>query len=113
MTDEDLWNDERPVSTHGIEVPPWIEQDISASDAMAVCHGGCASGAYMPAAEHHKAAATMAEHGDAVMQYLQDTAGELPAVPADVSWAGLAVHYLSAAVELWCCTVVDQLTEEE
>lgn len=107
-----LWNIEEPISAVApdIDVPTWIEQDISPSDVAAIIQGGCASGAYMPAVLGHSAAAVMAEHGDDVLQYIQDTYGELPPPRDDESWSGIAVHYLSTAVELWASCIEDELT---
>lgn len=107
----DMWNDENPVSEYEIDVPSWIEQDISAYDIAAIVQGGCASGAYMPAVTYHQANQTMAEWGDNVLQYIQDTLDELPEIPSDSSWSGIAVLYLSTAVELWSSSVYDQLEE--
>lgn len=101
----DLWNLEEPIQSYDcledIEVPRWIDQDISPNDVAAILQGGCASGAYMPAVTYHQAIATMSEHGDAVLQYIQDALGELPKPSDDESWSGMACFYLSAAVELW------------
>lgn len=58
MCDYDaLWNNEEPVADLGIEVPRWIDQDISPNDIAAICQGGCASGAYMPAVTYYQALA--------------------------------------------------------
>lgn len=55
----------------------------------------------MPAVTYFEARTTMAEHGDDVLDYLQEQTGELPK-PADIeSWSGMACFYLSCAVELW------------
>jgi len=82
--------------------PEWITQPLSPADIAAILQGGCASGAYMPAVTYSQAVATMSEHGDEVVQYLEDYYGDhLPAVPTGESWSGLAVFYLSAAVEAW------------
>ena len=104
----DLWNNESEASLW-ITIPEWIEQDITPSTIAAVVQGGCESGAYMPAVTYHTANQTMSEHGDAVLDYLNETLGELPAVPQDVSWSGLAVHFLSTAVFLWCSTAEHEL----
>jgi hypothetical protein len=105
----DLWNTEKPVSDFGIDVPDWIDQDISPSDVAAICQGGCASGAYMPAVTYHQAAQTMAEHGDDVLDYIDNSMGELPTIPADSSWSSIAVFFLSCAVELWASSVESEL----
>ena len=89
----------------GIDVPAWIDQDVELIDVQTIQQGGCASGAYMPAVAYYQAMETMHEHGDDVLDYIQDTLGELPALPDDVSWSGIAVHYLSYAVELWAGSI--------
>ena len=66
----------------------------------------------MPAVEYHTAGITMAVHGDDVLQYLEDITGELLIPPNDVCWSGLAVFYLSRAVEL-CCALHEHLADWE
>lgn len=111
----DLWDLEDSISSYpqceDIEIPAWLDQDISPNDVAAIVQGGCASGAYMPAVTYADANKTMTEHGDDVLQYLQDTMGELPKPPDDTSWSGLAVFYLSAAVDLWASSIEDELTD--
>lgn len=97
----------------GIEVPAWIEHDIILGDVEAIQQGGCASGAYMPAVTYALAQETMAKYGDDVLDYIQETLGELPAPPSEVSWSGLAVYYLSCAIELWASSIdVDEILSE-
>ena len=91
------------VSDTDAECPDWIEggADLSGSCIEAIQQGGCASGAFMPAVTYHAAMRTMAEHGNDVLDYINDALGELP-TPSDCeSWSGMAEHYLSVAVELW------------
>lgn len=111
----DMWNIETPINEiEGleIEIPDWIDQDISPSDVAAIIQeGGCASGAYMPAVTYYQAVETMSKHGDDILQYIEDNIGELPSPPKDTSWSGLAVFYLSYAVELWVVCVEDDLQE--
>ena len=83
-------------------IPNWINSDLSPNGVAAINQGGCDSGAYMPACEYYTAGQTMSEHGDDVLQYLEDTTGELPIPPNDISWSQLACFYLSRAVETWC-----------
>jgi len=85
----------------GVDIPDWIEQDITPNDIDAICQGGCASGAYMPAVTYYDAAQMMAKHGDSVLDYIDEQMGELPPIPEGTSWSGIAVLYLSFAVELW------------
>ena len=107
----DLWNYDTPVTDLDIDVPEWIEQDITCYDVAAILQGGCASGAYMPAVTYHEASKTMAEHGDDALDYILSHMGDLPNPPYDVSWSGLAVFYLSYAVELWASSVEDSIEE--
>lgn len=107
---ENLWNYDAPIAEL-IDVPPWIEDNITGTDVAAIIQGGCASGAYMPAVTYHHAAGTMTKHGDDVLQFVEDNYGELPPVPQGESWSGIAVFYLSVAVELWARGVEDELTD--
>ncbi len=112
----DMWNTEtsiREIEGLDIEVPAWISQDISPSDVAAILQGGCASGAYMPAVTYHQALETMKEHGDDVLQYIEDALGELPTPAKSESWSGLACFYLSCAVELWASSVESELEQFE
>ena len=81
--------------------PAWIDDGLEVYDIASIQQGGCASGAYMPAVTYYSATNTMSEYGDDVLDYITDQLGELP-LPLDTeSWSGMAVHYLSVAVELW------------
>lgn len=86
-----------------IEAPIWVEEGdkLTLWDIDAIRYGGCSSGAFMPGVTYADALKTMSDHGDDVLQYIQDHTGELPKPAADESWAGMAVFYLSYAVELW------------
>lgn len=106
----DLWQNEDPITALEIEVPAWIEQDITPCNVAAIVQGGCASGAYMPAVTYYDARQTMNRHGDAVMQYIEDCLGEIPQPANGESWDGLACHYLSCAVELWAGGVQDEIS---
>jgi len=97
-----------------IEIPAWIEQDISPSDVASIIQGGCSSGAYMPAVTYHSALSTMAKWGDEVLQYIEDNLGELPTLSTKgESWSGMACFYLSCAVELWASSVEQDLEQFE
>ena len=66
----------------------------------------------MPAVTYHDALKTMHQHGDSadgVLQYLEDILGELPPPLDDISWSGLACHYVTHAVELWAASIEDDL----
>lgn len=113
MDNSTLWENDTPVTDlSDIEVPAWIDQNITPYDVAAIIQGGCESGAYMPAVTYHQALTTMSEHGDDVLDFIDDQGGlELFTPPADLSWSGLACYYLSVAVELWASGIEDELTE--
>lgn len=115
MIYETLWNNEEPVTDLGIDVPDWIEQDITPNQVAAICQGGCDSGAYMPAVTYRDALETMAEHGGDVFDYLEESG--YFTYPNLFSWCGFACHFLSSAVDLWASGVADEietkLEEEE
>ena len=46
-----------------------------------------------------------------VLQYIDDALGEVPAPKRGESWGGIAVHYLSTAVELWAHDIMGQLED--
>lgn len=95
------------------DVPAWIDQNIESDQVQAIFEGGCASGAYMPAVTYYDARETMNEHGDNVLQFIQDYLGELPSVPDGESWSGIAVFFLSYAVELWAEDTVSEFGSVE
>ena len=104
----DLWNHEDPCTNYGIEVPQWIDQDISPCTVASLVQSGCASGAYMTSVFYDDASRVMEEHGDAVLQYLEDEIGEVPPI-GKLGWSGYKCCLLSAAVEAWAILVLDQL----
>lgn len=114
MTEQEIWDCEKPVAELlDCDVPRWIDQDIDAATIASICQGGCASGAYMPAVTYYQARETMGEHGDDVLQYIEDQMGELPAVPSGESWSGIAVFFLSVAVELWASATLSELENHD
>ena len=114
MTEDEIWNCGTPVADLlGVTVPAWIEQDITPATVAAIVQGGCASGAYMPAVTYHDALRMMADHGDDVLEYIEDSMGEIPTPKAGESWSGLATFYLSMAVELWAGGVMADLESHD
>lgn len=114
MTEEQIWNCETPVAQLlNIDVPAWVDADICASTIASIVHGGCASGAYMPAVTYYRALRTMSDHGDDVLQYINDVMGELPAPSRSESWSGMACFYLSYAIELWAGDVLARIEDFE
>tara|TARA_Y100001973_G_C5018346_1_gene241885 strand:+ start:204 stop:578 length:375 start_codon:yes stop_codon:yes gene_type:complete len=107
-----LWNYDEPIKDlPGVDVPDWIEQDITGSTVQAIVQGGCSSGAYMPAVTYYDARKTMSEHGDEVLQYVENHWGELPSPQTGESWSGIAVFYLSMAVECWANAIASELED--
>lgn len=89
-----------------LNIPAWIEQDITLDDIKAIQQGGCASGAYMPAVTYHQALETMNEHGNDVLEYIEERMDIVDMItPQGATWSGIAVHYLSTAVELWASSI--------
>ena len=86
--------------------PDWItcNQELDLDDVEAILQGGCASGAYMPAVTYHTAQTTMGEHGDDIVEYLENCGVEV-ALGVGNTWSGICSSILSAAVELWCTEV--------
>ena len=120
MTDSEIWSNEERLTeldwgASGFEVPEWIDEDISPSTIAAIVEGGCASGAYMPAVTYYDALNIMRDYGDDVLDYLESAVDGPFAIPAGESWGGIAVFFLSTAVELWAFGVYEELTglEEE
>jgi len=107
MTNEQIWNSEETVaSLLDIDIPAWIDQEITAATVAAIYQGGCDSGAYMPAVTYHTALVTMTDHGDAVLNYICAAFGDLPPVPNGMSWEGMACFYMSTAVDLWASEIL-------
>lgn len=96
-----------------MNIPNFIDQDLSPYDLAAIIQDGCASGAYMPAVTYHTAVQTMTDHGNDVFEYIEDHLGELPHPEEVVSWPGLAVFYVSCAVELWAISNEDSADWED
>ena len=98
------------------EIPAWIEQDITVCDVRAICQGGCASGAYMPAVVYFDAKQTMAEHGEEVFDFIVDRLGE-SALDNDCTSFGMkCCAWMSSAVELWAfdaLSLIEELEEEK
>lgn len=111
-----MWESSDRLEAYGIDVPRWAGAGHSHEplvyDVAAIVQGGCGSGAWMPAVTYHTAAGIMAEHGDDVLQFIQDTYGELPKPRDEESWGGIAVFYLSTAVELWAGQAAGELTSK-
>jgi len=114
MNTDQMWNNESPTTELGIDVPQWIDSHISPYNVIAIVQGGCASGAYMPAATYDLALKIMQKYSDFIFDYLEEIYGNVP-LPSgvDPSWGGLACFYVSLAVETWAAAVYQELEEME
>jgi hypothetical protein len=85
--------------------PEWILAMGGVNDICelrAIIEGGCASGAYMPAVTYCTANKVMAQYGDDVLEYLDQTGvDDFYLNTGSDSWSGFAVKVLSTAVEMW------------
>ena len=121
MTKQQQWDTSTPINDlvgataedtadlDDLFLPPWIESDISPCQGQSIIKGGCEGGAYLPAVVYLTAQETMHDHGDRVLDYIESIRGDLPAPMAGSSWAGMAVHYLSTAIELWAHSTAEAL----
>ena len=106
-----LWDYEEKQVSDYLDVPEWIEGDITCLDVAAVCQGGCASRAYMPAVTYWQALKTMNEHSDKIEKYLDEIAPDIWGNVTYDHWAGIACVVVSYAVELWCSSIEEELLE--
>ena len=105
-----FWENEDKRCSEFIEVPLWIDGDITLGTLAAIIQGGCESGAYMPAVTYFDANETMRQHGDAVIDHIKNSGLDVPVV-GDCSWSSYACEVLSHAVELWAWDVVNGIAE--
>ena len=102
-----------------VSMPEWIDEEIltdvtdryiDLQTVSGIAEHGCASGMYMPAVLYHDAAETMTEHGNDIVAYVDhvrsERCDEPMVIPAGTSWDGIAVLYVSSAVEYWCDDLV-------
>lgn len=110
-SERSMWENDSPLGDLGMSVPAFVDhhQSITPGDVAAIVQGGCDSGAWMPAVTYWQALETMTEHGDEVMQANEDMGLE---VPQGMSWAGLACHFVSLAVESWAHSAAYELHTE-
>jgi len=106
--------EEKKIKDLGIDVPVWIEQDITVGQVEAITQGGCESGAYMAAVRYFDAMQTLAEHGDEILDFIDGTTGDFDAFSFEhCSWNEMNCKIVSHAVELWAIGVDEKLKEGE
>jgi hypothetical protein len=100
----------------GLEIPAWIEQDITCGTVMEICVGGCDSGAYMPAVTYYTAKETMAKHGEEIVDFIVERLGQEGLANDHDSFGAICCFFVSSAVDLWAteayCMMQDELEEE-
>ena len=111
-----------------IEVPAWIQgidaealNDPSHEDhadqiatVRSIREHGCESQVYLPAVTHSDAVQTMNEHGDEILDCLDEAEKDGQEVLHILSlsgWHTLACLLVSSAVELWAAGVMDEIEE--
>lgn len=112
-----IYNEDKSESI-AIEIPAWIEADSVPHETLEelaswvrdLSYGGCASGVYMPAVTYATARQTMNDHGDDILEYIEDRLDSIPNLRG-ASWSGLCCHFVCVAVELWAWTVADMTKE--
>ena len=93
------------------DIPEWMEyaeelynginSTVSFCEVMAIRQGGCASAPFMPAVTFSVAVKVMSRYGDDILTYIEDILGDVPDIPQELTWGGIASFFLSSAVELW------------
>jgi hypothetical protein len=69
----------------------------SGTELAAIIDSGCAANAHGSV----YSIKAMAEHGDSVLEYLENQLGEVPSPTMADSWSSMASSYLSMAIECW------------
>lgn len=103
---------ETPVEVTAIKIPNWIEKGITLGECIEIVRVGCGSGAYMGAVTYSTAMSVMNAEGDKVFDYLENYLGEVPAPKQGDSWASMACHYLSCAVECWAFATLSVISND-
>ena len=53
----------------------------------------------------------LSDYDDPITSYIENAMGEIPQPQNATSWSGMAVFYLSVAVELWASDIEQMLIE--
>ena len=97
----------------GLEIPAWIDQEITVCTVRAICQGGCVSGAYMPAVTYFDAKHAMAEHGEDIFDFITDRLGDSGLDNDCLSFGMKCCAWMSSAVELWAFEALSLIEEFE
>ena len=118
VEDNSMWNEEAQVQDFDIDVPFFVKFDIdadgetvrqpTAQDVAAIYHGGCSSGAWMPAVTYYTAGRNIAENAREIEEYL-DAAGIEIEKGAHDDIMMVAVRMVSTAVSVWAERVHEEL----
>lgn len=108
MTDFD-YEQELPLTD---DIPRWITQlSWTGQEVKDLAEYGCGKCCYRPAVINCEALKTMGEYGDDVLEYLEEMGAASTDDLAGFSWSGMAVEYLSTAVETWASSVLSRIEE--
>ena len=80
----------------------------------AVVQHGALSGVYAPCVNYNIAIKTMAEHGDSVIDFLDEFSmnyGDEISLE-DTTWGEICVQFLSAAIDTLCSQIATRIFEE-
>jgi len=85
------------------ELPSWWPDDnLTLADIEGIQRTRRAGQAYMSAVCYASALSHMDCCGDDVMKFIEDMLGGIPILQKTISCSGLAVYYLSLAIDLYC-----------
>ena len=97
----------------GLEIPAWIDQEITVCTVRAICQGGCVSGAYMPAVIYFEAKQTMAQHGSDIFDFIFDRLDKDGLRHECSDFGMMCSFYVSSAVQLWAAEALYMIEELE
>ena len=92
---------------------PWVNLTNLYTLAAVVQHGAL-SGVYAPCVNYNVAIKTMAVHGDAIVDFLEESGEDYQAKInlKDTTWGEICVQFLSAAIDTLCSQIATRIFEE-
>ena len=109
---------------NGIEIPEWIVQSrlpVYSLECLyqwvmdLIVHGKTDDvwlrGLYAPAVDHGLAHESMAEHGDLILEFLEEESAADLVMPQGKQWTDLNALVVKTAVMLWADILAEQLEQ--
>jgi hypothetical protein len=93
----------------GMQVPAWIDQDITLGMLEDIAKHQCLGAGYLPAINRYEAIDTMEKHGDDLCSWLYQETGEDIPIAGSVSAPDLAIDVVQYAVNLWATQKEDEV----